>query len=406
MSRSVRAQLICALCLFCVAPARAGTLTLDLPTAVARARERAPAAVAARARIAEAQGKRAGALTLTQNPQFQGGAGRRYDADHTRFLALDFQLTQPLDLGRGAPRRRVADAEIDRARGTNDAELRELSYEVATAFFDARAADLAVELAQHGDALARRGAEAAERRRKAGDITDLDLDLAKIAVGRAASALAAARAERADAIGRLGALIGAPPGDAIVLVGGLDAPVLSLASLRGGVAARADVRALDAEARVHRAELALADANARLDAGLWLGYVRDEGASIYLSGLTLTFPVFNRSQGERAVARAGLRRAELERGATVAAASRQVVDAFEAYVRAREAVDVFEHEALPALDDFEHLLERSLDAGQLAIRDYLAARTELLASRREHIDRRLRLARAAVTARYIAGVVL
>ena len=60
-------------------------------------------------------------------------------------------------------------------------------------------------------------------------------------------------------------------------------------------------------------------------------------------------------------------------------------------------------ERLP-LADSEKLLERSVDTGQIAINDYLVARQEILNGRREHLERQLQLAKAAATARFVAGV--
>jgi cobalt-zinc-cadmium efflux system outer membrane protein len=170
------------------------------------------------------------------------------------------------------------------------------------------------------------------------------------------------------------------------------------------VPARADVRAIEAEQRVARAEGKLANANGRPNLGLWFGYDRDEGDTILLGGLTMTLPFWNRAQGDKAAARAKLRSAELERAAVVAAASRQVVDAFDAYVRAREAVEVFERDVVPTLTDSEKLLERSIETGQIAINDFLVARREILSGRGEYLQRQLQLAKAAAAARYVAGV--
>lgn len=404
MSRYVRARLACAaLMLLFAQPAYAGPLTIDLPTAVARARERAPEAVAALARIGEARAQRTGAgIRFTQNPEVQIGAGPRLGADRT--LNIQGQVTQPLEPTRRAARIRVADAEIAHAQALSEAELRELSFEVANIFFEARFAELAVEVAQRSQDVATRAAETAERRRKAGDITDLDVNLAKIALGRARSAVAAAQSERAEAVGRLGALIGAQPDDIITLAGDLRPVSVTLEELRAGVGARADVRALDAESGVAKAEGSLANANGRPDLGVWFGYQLDESDTILLGGLTFTLPLWNRAQGDKAAARAKLRRAELERAAIVSGSSRQIVDVFEAYTRAREGVEIFERDILPTLTDSEKLLERSVETGQLAVNEYLVARQEILSGRREHLERQLQLAKAAATARFVAGV--
>lgn len=404
MSCHVRARLACAaLMLLFANPAHAGPLKIDLPAAIARARERAPEAVAALARIGQARAHRTGASVLfTQNPEVQVGAGPRFGNERT--LNVQAQLTQQLEPTRRSARIGVADAEVAHAQALTEAELRVLSYEVANVFFEARYADLAVEVALRNQDVATRAADAADRRRKAGDITDLDVNLARIALGRARSALAAAQSERADAVGRLGALIGAQPDDTITLAGDLKPVALTLDSLRAGVATRADIRAVEAESRVAKAEGSLARANGRPDLGVWFGYQLDESDTIVLGGLSLTLPFWNRAQGDKAAARAKLRQSELERAAVVTSASRQIVDAFEAYTRAREAVDVFERDVLPTLTDSEKLLERSIETGQITVNDYLVARGEILSGRREHLERQLQLARAAASARFVAGV--
>ncbi len=412
MSTRVRARLVCAALILCSVPTvhaemppRAqpppGIVTLSM--AISQARERAPEAIAAMAQLGNARAARAGASVLfTQNPALQIGAGRRF-AD-PRSLAVEGQLSQPLELGRRGARLRAADATIAHAQAVSDAELRELTYEVTTIFYDARFAELAVELATKNLEVAARTVEAAERRRKAGDITDLDVNLARIALGRARSALASAQAVRADAVGRLGAVIGATPEQPITPMGDLRPPALTIDELRAGVEQRADVRALDAALARARADHALATANGRPDLGLWVAYERDDGESIVLGGIDITLPFWNRSQGEKAVARATQKAVELERAALKGVASRQLVDAFEAYGRAREAVEVFERDVAPLLADSEALLQKSVDAGQITINDYLVARQQVLDGRHEHLERQLQLAKAAATARFIAGV--
>ena len=112
---SILVRACAALILVVVAsPAAAEPLTIDLPTALARARERAPAAVAAMARIAEARARRVGAaVRFTQNAELQLGAGRRYGDPRT--LALQGQITQPLELGQRGARIDAADAAIAHA---------------------------------------------------------------------------------------------------------------------------------------------------------------------------------------------------------------------------------------------------------------------------------------------------
>src|SRR5688572_15132287 len=112
MSCHVRARWSCAALILSLSsvsfvdPAHAGPLAIDLETALARARQRAPEAIAALARIDEARAARTGAAVwFTQNPELQIGAGARFGAPRT--LALQGQLTQPLEPGRRGARQRL-----------------------------------------------------------------------------------------------------------------------------------------------------------------------------------------------------------------------------------------------------------------------------------------------------------
>jgi cobalt-zinc-cadmium efflux system outer membrane protein len=384
-------------------PATSESIDLDLKGALDRAHRLAPDAVAARGQVAQAQATVVGAdLPFTTNPAIDVGAGPRLTSDPR--IEVEARIEQDLEPWRRAPRRRLAHAEVDHARVAGEAALRELDLEVSTAFFDVVFSDAAAELAHHGEDLARQAVTAAERRRKAGDITDLEANLARAGLGRARSGVQAAAAQRATALGKLAALIGARPGDTITLRGDLKslaAPPLDAVRTLG--AARPDVRLFEAERDVAAAEHAQAVANGRPEVALWASYRREDTTDIVLGGLRVTLPLWNRAQGEIAAARARERRAIDTRAAALRAAARQLADAYVVYQAAQQSVDVFEREVVPLLDDSEQLLQKTVDAGQITMADYLVARQELLNGRREHLERLLALARAAVALRHVAG---
>jgi outer membrane protein, heavy metal efflux system len=375
-------------------PALAGEVVLDLEAALARASE-SPAAIAARGRAAAADGLRRGAGALS-NPDVEVEAGPRFAGDTTVDVAV--RVGQGLDLGRGA-RADAAAADASLARAEADATLAETRRAVADAFYGALHAERVVALERHGEELARAAASAAERRRRAGDITDLDVGLGRAALGRARAAVLAADGERIAALGELAVLLGLGADDRIVLRGELTAP----AGGRGDVAARPDVRAAAAEEASARAELRVARRQGRPDLGLWLGYQREEDATIALAGLRVTLPVWQRGQGATAAARARLTSAATLAQSSRRTASRQAADAAAAAASAVAAVAAFEAEVLPALDESERLLARTADTGVIAVTDYLVVRRELLDGRREYLDRQLAAARAEVAARFAAG---
>jgi outer membrane protein, heavy metal efflux system len=384
--------------------AAAGPVEIDLRGALDRAHRAAPEAVAARGHIAEAEaGVRGANVAFTTNPELEGGAGPRLTA--SRPLDAEVRLEQDLEPGRRGPRRQLAGAELRQARAELDRALRELDLEVSIAFYEALFADAAAELTRRAQDLAQRAAAVAERRRQAGEITDLAATLTRVASGRASSAVLAAASERALAIGRLAARIGVAPGETIVLRGDLAAAaVAELSAVRGSLAARADVRVLDTEREIARAQRAQAIAEGRPEIAVWAAYQREDTADVVLGGVRMSLPVWNRAQGARAAAVARERRAVETRDATLRAADRQVADALAAYTSARQAVEDFVREVVPLLEASEQLLQHTVDAGQIAVNDYLVARQELASGHREHLERLLALARAAAGVRFVAGV--
>jgi outer membrane protein TolC len=403
MSSVPIARLAVAVILLPSLPALGGPIEIDLATALDRAHKVSPAAVAARGEVAVAQGAVITTeLAFTENPEIEAGAGPRLTT--ARPVDAEVRLEQNLEFGRRAPRRRLAHAGVAQAHAEVDAALHALDLEVASAFYEALFAERSAELAQRSEEFAQTAADTADRRRKAGELTDLDANLARSALGRARAAHQAARSEHAAAVGRLSALIGAGPEDVLVLRGDLRSPPLpDLQVLRAKAANRPDIRVLDAERAVATAERDQAQAGALPQVSAWASYLREDTDAIVLGGLRITLPTWNRGQGEQQAATAKERRAIATRDATLRVAERQIADAVAAYTLAKGAVDAFERDVVPVLDDSEQLLQKTVTAGQIAVSDYLVARQEILSGRREYLERLLALAKAAATARFVAG---
>ena len=90
------------------------------------------------------------------------------------------------------------------------------------------------------------------------------------------------------------------------------APELPAPSWDAVLAARPDLRALEAEVREAEAEIQIARALRWPDATPAVRYSREEGTPIVWGGLTITLPILNSGTGERLAAEARLRRAEVE----------------------------------------------------------------------------------------------
>ncbi len=238
--------------------ARGEDLTLD--RALALARERAPTVVAAQFAIGEARGRLAGAAVLLRdNPVLDGAAGPRLKGQGGESLEARLGFSQALELGgkRGA---RVDAAEADVARAGAGAEnaLRGALREVAVAFFRALHATQSLALAHRAEAMAGEIVRIAERRLAAGDVSRLDVNLARAAHARAGAVVLGAEARRDDALGEVRVLLGIGAADPLTVHGALAAPAVpSLTALQTAAADRPDLRALDAEMHTAEAEARL-----------------------------------------------------------------------------------------------------------------------------------------------------
>lgn len=378
-------------------------LTLD--QALQLARERAPGIAAARTRIDEARGRLTGAsVLLRENPVLESSAGRR-SFPGGDFVDADLGLSQTFELG-GRRDSRIAggEAAVARAEAESDEASRRLLREVALAFLRVLAAEEQVALARRSEEVAKDILHIAERRLQAGDIPQLDLNLAQAVISRARSDVCAAEGKHLAALGELRVLLGMDADERIAVRGDLkDRRRFALSDLMARAPERSDLRALAAERREADAAACLSSGLAWPELGLGVRYQREEQANILLGTLTLSLPAFERGQGLRAEAVARSRRLSLELEAGRRTARTEVRTAFDVYQRRVEAVEELEVNALPLLDTNEALAKRSYESGQIGLADLLVVRREVLGTRLQYLDRLLEAADAGVQLEASAG---
>ena len=168
-----------------------------------------PRLQASKAELARAEAGLRGADKAVYNPELEIDA-ERTDVD-TRYL----QLSQAIDMGdqRGA-RTSVADAELRRARARYIQERQALMRDLLQAIAEDTTNRALARLATRRLELMREFADLAERRHRAGDLDQVELELARLAYSEALMNNAAAQAEAAAARQRLQALFGSVPAEA------------------------------------------------------------------------------------------------------------------------------------------------------------------------------------------------
>ncbi len=384
-------------------------LTLD--EALERARTQSPLLRAAGAEVDAAKGRLMQAGTIPANPVLKGDLARHSTIEpSTVNLDRGVELEQEIEVGGqrglrvGAARHDVARAEqlLADTRRTVEADVRR-------AFAALVAADRRLVLGRESVGVAARLVEATERRARAGDVADLDLQLARIEASRAEQAVAAATAERAGATARLAAAIGAGP-DEDVEVAGIEgdvavspAPESELVSR--ALAARPD---LAAAREAHAQLVGEADVTRRVGLvpnPLLKGWYRQELNEEHIAGggVDIPLPIFNRGQGTEVAQRAAAAGAASEVERLEREIPREVHTALARHAVASASWTRYQRDVLPAVRTARELLERGFEQGYLGLRDVLAQRDRLVGARVDAITIWLSLAEADADLRAAVG---
>ena len=364
---------------------------LTLPRVIELARTRAPDPALARARVDEARAALVGARRLaTRNPVIEADVGPRWSDG--RSTDAQTTLALPLDLGgRRAKRIAVVNAEVERERlDARNVERMTIAAAVA-GYFQVLHAEKLLALAEERVRLAEAAETTARQRAKAGDVAEFEVNLARGEVARARSGVISARADHARERARLGAVLGIP---SVSVTGDLaDRKPLEIA---GAIRERPDLRALAQEVEVARAETVVARAERWPSLDLRFTYEHERDAEIVLGGIAIALPLFERGQGDVARAAARGKRAQLELSTRTSVATAQADSARDTYAAAVAAVQILAKEAVPLSIENETAAAASYRAGKIELGTLLVIRREALDTRRDHLDRLLEAAIAAV----------
>jgi len=381
--------------------------TLTFRDVLARARATAPAVVAARLHIEEARGRAVGAsLPFVTNPLVSLEAGpRRGDGATTTDYGVEVQQDfEPLSRRRArldAARAGVTQEE-QRARETE----RDVIRQVATTFVRAIEAQERIEVATTSKQLAEEALRIAERRFQAGDVAQLDVNLARTAVARADGEARAAAATLAGQITQLKVLLGIASTESVTVSGSLHEPFGAIRpdDLVTRALERPDVLVLDAEIAEAEADRRFATTLRWPEVGA-RGALRREGSErIALGGIGLSLPIFNRGQEASAVANARIARLRAERQALRTAIEADVRGAIATYDALGGAAAEFERTVIPLIEENEKLALESYDVGQIGLSDLLVVRRDALDARSSLIDQLIETRLAEVELRARAGV--
>jgi cobalt-zinc-cadmium efflux system outer membrane protein len=288
--------------------------------------------------------------------------------------------------GQRGLRIRAAASEVPRAEWESRETEREVVAETTRAFSNLLLAQERVGLAREALTLSTGLRDTARKLVDAGDVPEIDLLRAEVEVRRALNRVRQEEAAGQAAVRNLALLVGAPA-DATLLATGplLLEPVpgtLEDLSTRAR-SNRPDLRAADAAIESARAALALIEADrfvpsVTLSASYGEALDFDSRTRLALFGVSLPLPLWNRREGDLEAARAEIAKQQAERERVLARIDKEVATAFRQFASARQVVEEYVTQILPAQEQNVGLVEQGYRGGQLRLTEALLAQRDLI----------------------------
>ena len=346
--------------------------------------------------VAEVESERArlagASLPFQGNPTVTVTAGPRSSTDG-RSRDASIQLLQPIEIGgqRGA-RIEAAKASVDAAEARLRARRAEIAVAIRRAFGRALAAEQRAQLAAEALAVAQEGLAAAQERFEVGVATLLEVNTARVEVGRMVRDRSEADRRTAEALADFRLLLGVDSAKVPHLAGELRADergALEESQLvEQAFANRAEIvgnrRALDAANA--RARLAERERIPTPRIGVSYTSEEDSDTKIVQGLLSLDIPLFHRNQEARGVAAARVSQLEIEVAATGRRIRQEIAAAVARLRAARAAADGFAGDVVKAMQENMELGTESYRAGKIDFLQLLLIRNQALEARSEHID--------------------
>jgi len=351
------------------AAAAAQPATLSLNDAIARALEANRTILAARsARAIDSAGIRVAAQR--PNPEVSVEAER--ETPHWAFAG-----TVPLEIsGKRQRRLDVANAtlavtEAETARITADVRA-----DVRRAYYQAVASLRRVTIAQELETIAARARDAAQDRFQTGAAPRLEALQAGLVLAQAQNDVTAARGEVAAARAELNALLAYPLDSSPALADPLEAGPLPTAAAATAqtLGGNAELDVLQKRIDEERARVALAKALRRPDPSVTGTLTYDAPGEFtfgWRAAAAVALPIFTTGRPEIAVAEATLIRATADRDARIAQIGGAVTAALARATAARQTVERYQAQILPASLEVEQMADESYRAGQTGLPAYL-----------------------------------
>lgn len=382
--------------LTCV-PALAAPLSLEEAYRAAEANHASIANARAELRAVDAERREAGAL-FWNNPVITAEGRRRQlgqvDGPDVSRRDASLGISQTFETGgQPAARRAATKASLDAAEASVDVARRLVRSEAAQKFFDVAFLQQRLKVEDAALSLLQRALATVRKRVAAGEDSRLDGNVAAVEFERSANQVASVKEQLLQARAALAGAMRLAPGEQPEVQEPLT-PSASLPYTRDellGLAQNgAQVQAARAKelAAAKRADLEQAMRSPDVTVGLSHEPERgiDTRDRVTTLSVSVPLPLFRRNTAGIARALSDYERARLEREAAERDAAATVLTLWHRTLSAQERASRFRTEVLGRLEESEQLSLKSLQAGEIALGQYLLVRRQTLDARRELLD--------------------
>lgn len=321
---------------------------------------------------------------LLPNPtlDLEGGTGALTGSSAENNLAIGVSQ-EFLLAGKRDKRLSVAERELEAYRWQLADRERTLREEVKAVFYDAMLAEQRLKLTDRSIELNRQLLEVTKDRLAAGDIPELEMNLAKVELTRSEGARIEVERSLLQTKARLFTFMGLPAGEAPAIAGALDNGFSlnkNLADLKQlALGKRPDLKALEAEKSRGDADVALAQAEAIPNLTAGLAFRREataiEVSSVehkdtdYLIGVKLSMPIplFDKNQAGVQEARAKRSSSESRLTAATRNVERDVETAYTSVLNAEKVLSLYKSNIIPQLEENLKLTQEAYRLGEVGI---------------------------------------
>ena len=321
---------------------------------------------------------------LLPNPtlDLEGGTGALTGSSAENNMAIGVSQEFLLADKRGK-RLTVAERELEAYRWQLTDRERTLREEVKAVFYDAMLAEQRLKLTDRSIELNRQLLDVTKDRLAAGDIPELEMNLAKVELTRSEGARIEIERALLQTKARLFNFMGLPAGEAPAIAGTLDNGSTlnkNLADLKQlALGKRPDLKALEAEKSRGAADIALAQSESIPNLTAGLAFRRDttsmeiggvEGKdTAYTIGMKLSMPIplFDKNQAGVQEARAKRSSTESRLTAATRNVERDVETAYASVLNAEKVLSLYKSNIIPQLEENLKLTQESYRLGEVGI---------------------------------------